>query len=172
MKFWLDEGISGFRVDAVHILIQFERPDHVNGEDHEAILDDMRRWLNEYNSSAVMLAEANDDVEKLARYFGDGDRMHLMFDFITNQHLFLALARNTAQPLREAINLLFKVSLPPGCGYVNFIRKHDELNLGKLKEDERNEVFEAFAPEDHCMTVRILSRPFSSRSSPIPISSP
>jgi len=164
MKFWLDEGVSGFRVDAIHILIQFERPDHVNGEDHEAILDDMRRWLNEYNPAAVMLAEANDDVDKLPRYFGNGDRMQLMFDFITNQHLFLALARSTAQPLREAVDLLFKVPMPPGCGYVNFIRKHDELNLGKLTEEERNEVFETFAPEEY---MRIYGRGIRRRLAPM-----
>jgi maltose alpha-D-glucosyltransferase/alpha-amylase len=164
IKFWLDEGVCGFRVDAVHILIQFARPDHVNGQDHEAILDDMRRWLDECNSSAVMLAEANDDIDKLPRYFGNSDRMHLMFDFITNQHLFLALARNTAQPLREAIDILLKVPIPAGCGYVNFIRKHDELNLGKLKEDERNEVFEAFAPEEY---MRIYGRGIRRRLAPM-----
>ncbi len=164
MKFWLEQGIAGFRVDAVHILIQVDLPHQPQPTDNETIMNDMRRWIEESNPSAVLLAEANDDIEKLSRYFGKGDRMHLLFDFISNQYVFHALATHTTIPLKKAIQQLAAIPIPSSCNYVNFIRKHDELNLGKLKPEEREEVFNVFAPEER---MRIYGRGIRRRLAPM-----
>jgi glycosidase len=69
----------------------------------------------------------------------------MMFSFYVNQHLYLALARNDPDPVRKALALM--PAIPPSCQWANFLKNHDEQNLDKLTEAERQEVFAAFAPE-------------------------
>ena len=78
---------------------------------------------------AVLLAEANVDADEIPRYFGDGDRMHMLFNFIADQYLFLALADQRREPLDHALRSL--PALPPGGQWLNFLRNHDELDLGR-----------------------------------------
>ncbi|HET6243714.1 MAG: alpha-amylase family protein [Bacteroidetes bacterium] len=143
MGFWLKLGISGFRIDAAHILIREIGNEKINTAKVLDVLDEMREFINSRNSEAVLLAEANVKVDELHLFFGNGKRMHLLFDFITNKNLFLAMAREDPQPLISALNNIRGIS----GQWVNFLRHHDELNLEMLEESQRNEVFEAFAPE-------------------------
>lgn len=77
-------------------------------------------------------------------YFGEGDRIHVVFNFYVNQHLWLAMAREKAQPIRDAYAAL--PPIPNFCQWANFLRTHDELDLARLSESERGEVFSAFGP--------------------------
>ncbi|MBV9083868.1 MAG: trehalose synthase, partial [Acidobacteriaceae bacterium] len=94
---------------------------------------------------AILLAEANVAIDKIHDYFGHGDKMHMLFNFILNQHLFLALARKEAAPLIEG--LLKLPIIPESCQWANFLRNHDEIDLGRLSESQLDEVLRAFGPQ-------------------------
>ena len=103
MGFWLQLGVSGFRIDAVPFLIEYKGvPEHEHpGDDPHAYLDEMRAFLSWRRAEAVMLAEANIENDKVDEYFGaTGDRMHMIFNFMLNQHVFLAW--RAATPSRSA----------------------------------------------------------------------
>ncbi|MDQ3190923.1 MAG: alpha-amylase family protein [Bacteroidota bacterium] len=143
MGFWLKLGISGFRIDAAHILIREIGDEKLNTDKLLAILDEMREFINSRNNEGILLAEANVKSDELHRFFGNGNRMHLLFDFITNKNLFLSMARENPEPLISALQNIKGIK----GHWVNFMRHHDELNLEMLEEEQRNEVFEAFAPD-------------------------
>jgi trehalose synthase len=144
--FWLELGVSGFRVDAVPFLI--EPPAGVDVGDPHEFLRDIRRFLERRSSEAILLGEVNVPYADQVSYFG-GDgvaELSMQFDFEAMQRLYLALARADARPL--ATTLARRPHIRPEAQWANFVRNHDELTLDKLSEAERNEVFEAFAPED------------------------
>jgi maltose alpha-D-glucosyltransferase/alpha-amylase len=93
-----------------------------------------------------MLAEANVPPEENMQYFGeDGDRIQMMLNFPVNQRLFYALATGDIKPLVRALEATYE--RPPSAQWVNFLRSHDELDLGRLTDSQRERVFRAFAPE-------------------------
>ncbi len=149
MGFWLELGVSGFRVDAVPFLID---PVGAEGSDGELVnpldfLKSIRAFLGRRSGEAIMLGEANLPREDQVDYFGgpDGDGLTMQFDFITMQRLYLSLVRGTPEALVEAL-----ASRPPiaiESQWANFVRNHDELTLDKLTKAERQEVFDAFGPE-------------------------
>ncbi|BDZ56134.1 alpha-amylase family protein [Agromyces marinus] len=145
--FWLELGFSGFRVDAVPFLI--EPPAGVDVGDPHELLRDLRRYLQRRASEAILLGEVNLPYEQQIAYFGaDGDpaELTLQFDFEAMQRLYLSLARQDATALRDT--LAKRPRLEPEKQWANFVRNHDELTLDKLSDAEREEVFDAFAPEE------------------------
>ncbi|MFC7490166.1 MULTISPECIES: alpha-amylase family protein [unclassified Knoellia] len=146
--YWLELGLDGFRVDAVPFFVEdvdTGGPDAVL-EPHE-LLKNLRAFINRRNGSAIMLGEVNLPHKLQREYFGGdaGDELHMMFDFIGMQKLYLSLAREDARPLAKALN-----DRPPihrSCQWATFVRNHDELTLDKLTDKEREEVFAAFGPE-------------------------
>ena len=145
MGFWLELGISGFRVDAAPFLVEMKGVAAKPGEDHYDYLREFRDFLNWRRGDAILLAEANVSQDKVCEYFGDDAKVQMLFSFLLNQHLFLALARQEAEPLVRGMRL---APVPPPTGqWANFLRNHDELDLGRLTDDERQEVFRAFAPD-------------------------
>jgi maltose alpha-D-glucosyltransferase/alpha-amylase len=151
MGFWLELGVSGFRLDAAPFLIEMKGASgagDLSGEgpgDHYAYLREFRDFLSWRRGDAILLAEANVEMSKAMDYFGEGAGLHMLFSFYLNQHFFLALARQEAEPLRQGFA---KQPVPPPTGqWANFLRNHDELDLGRLTEAERQEVFQAFGPE-------------------------
>jgi maltose alpha-D-glucosyltransferase/alpha-amylase len=145
--FWLEQGLSGFRVDAVPFLIEPSgAPEDAHQDPHE-LLRDLRRFIGRRNGEAVLLGEVNLAPEEQRKFFGDedGDELQLVFSFTVNQAMFLALAREDAAPLRRALEAL--PPIPEDCQWANFVRNHDELTLDKLSDEERQEVFAAFGPE-------------------------
>lgn len=144
MGYWLRLGISGFRVDAAPFLIELTNVPPEQGSALYSFLGEMRDFVSWRATDAILLAEANVAADKVAEYFGDGRRMNVLFNFLVNQPLFLALAREDAAPLAEALH-----TLPdPGKtgAWANFLRTHDELDLGRLSDEERTAVFAAFGP--------------------------
>lgn len=145
MGFWLELGVSGFRIDAAHFLIKGIGIEGASAEKLQHFLTEMREFITSRKGDAVLLAEANVTPEQIQIYFNQGDRMHLLFNFLLNQYMFLALARKEGATLREGLKSLPEI--PQICQWLNFVRHHDELTLDRLSESEIQEVFSVFAPE-------------------------
>jgi maltose alpha-D-glucosyltransferase/alpha-amylase len=141
MAFWLEQGLSGFRVDAVPFLIEGAL------DDPHQVLRDLRAYLNRRVGDAILLGEVNLPAGDVRRFLGDedGDELHMVLDFVGNQALYLSLARGEAEPLANALRDFPPVPVAASLG--RFVRNHDELTLDKLSEDERAEVFERFGPD-------------------------
>lgn len=100
---------------------------------------------------AILLAEANVPAKDITQYFGDGDMMQMLFSFIVNQNLILALAREKAEPLIQALKALPEI---PEIGqWAQFIRNHDELTLDQLSDAEQDEIAAQFAPDKDKMWI-------------------
>ncbi|MGY3289165.1 glycosidase [Bradyrhizobium sp. LM3.6] len=127
--FWLELGVSGFRIDAAPFVVEEIRPDRPTTRRYE-YFGELRDFLSWRKGDAVLLAEANVLPAELEHYFGDGSRIHLLFAFLLNQHLFLALARESAEPLQRCLTAL--PGLPQFAQWAQFLRNHDELDLGRL----------------------------------------
>jgi trehalose synthase len=147
MGFWLELGVSGFRVDAVPFLIETDGIAGKPASDPHEYLRDLRAFLSRRRGDAVPLGEVNLEPMEQRKFFGDedGDELHLVFNFWLMQRMYLALARQVAAPLAEVLDGLPEV--PFDCQWATFVRNHDELTLDKLSDDERQEVFDAFGPE-------------------------
>jgi maltose alpha-D-glucosyltransferase / alpha-amylase len=144
MGFWLQLGVSGFRLDAVPFLIEKKGAGVTPRKDYE-MLHLMRDFLQWRRRDAILLAEANVPPDESMEYFGEnGDRLQMMLNFAVNQRVFYALATGDIQPLVRALEATYY--RPPAAQWVNFLRSHDELDLGRLTDTQRNRVFQAFAP--------------------------
>jgi maltose alpha-D-glucosyltransferase / alpha-amylase len=144
--FWMRLGVTGFRIDAAPFLIERRsRP----GEREYGYLHELRESLSWYRGDAVMLAEANVSDDELKEYFGNADgtatRVLMVFAFRLNQALVLALARRDARPVAATLREL--PALPQHGQWATFLRNHDEVDLGRLTSEERQEVFREFAPD-------------------------
>jgi trehalose synthase len=149
MGFWLELGLSGFRVDAVPFFLEtlgIDGGEEALPEPHD-YLRSLRELLGRRAGDAVLLGEVNLPHEQQLEFFGGeaGDELTMQFDFIGMQKLYLSMARQDAGPLAQA--LLDRPSVSPDCQWATFVRNHDELTLDKLSDDERQEVFDAFGPE-------------------------
>ena len=160
--FWLQLGVSGFRVDAVPFLLEI--PESAQIPDPHDLLKDIRRFLQRRSSEAILLGEVNLPYAQQVEYFGGdaGDELTMQFDFIAMQSLYLSLARRDPAPLIRA--LTSRPALGTEVQWANFLRNHDELTLDKLSESERQEVFDAFAPDE---SQRVFGRGITRRLPPM-----
>ncbi|MET8004548.1 alpha-amylase family protein [Nonomuraea glycinis] len=144
LGFWMELGLSGFRVDAVPFLIENVAPEL---PDPHEVLADLRAFMTRRKGDSVLLGEVNVVYDELLAYFGDGlgDELSMCFDFIGMQRAWLSLARGEAAPLAAALQE--RPAPPKDCQWAVFLRNHDELTLDKLTEDERQEIFKAFGPD-------------------------
>jgi maltose alpha-D-glucosyltransferase/alpha-amylase len=144
MGFWLELGVSGFRMDAVPFLIERKGPGVAREQDFE-LLHEMRHFLQWRCGDAILLAEANVPPDDSMRYFGEhGDNLQMMLNFPVNQRLFYALATGDIRPLRWALE--HTSPRPRAAQWVQFLRSHDELDLGRLTDEQRQRVYQAFGP--------------------------
>jgi len=162
IKTWLQLGVSGFRVDALPFVITTKGPGVEAFGDCPEYLVEMRQVLSWGRGDAVFMAEANLPPDQVTMYFGEGDRVHVIFNFYVNQHLWLALAREQAQPIRDAYAALPQI--PKYCQWANFLRTHDELDLARLTDDQRQEVFAKFGPEPR---MQLYNRGIRRRTAPM-----
>ena len=145
MGFWLQLGVSGFRMDAVPFLIE-KKGAGIEPQKDYGLLKEMRTFLQWRSGDATLLAEANVPAEASQDYFGDeGDHLQMMLNFPVNQRLFYALATGDIDPLARALEDTRRK--PPNAQWVQFLRSHDELDLGRLTAEQRQKVFDAFAPD-------------------------
>jgi maltose alpha-D-glucosyltransferase/alpha-amylase len=146
MGFWIQLGVSGFRMDAVPFIIATKGPKVRKPQEQYDMLRTLREFLQWRQGDSIVLAEANVLPKTDMEYFGaDGDRMHMMFNFQVNQHLFYALAAADVRPLVDAMNAT--KPRPATAQWGMFLRNHDELDLGRLTKKQRQTVFDAFGPE-------------------------
>jgi maltose alpha-D-glucosyltransferase / alpha-amylase len=146
MGFWIQLGVSGFRMDAVPFVIATKGADVKTPVEQYDMLRSLREFLQWRQGDAIILAEANVLPKTDMKYFGDdGDRMQMMFNFHVNQHLFYALAAADSRPLAEALNATRP--RPATAQWGLFLRNHDELDLGRLTKAQREIVFKRFGPE-------------------------
>jgi maltose alpha-D-glucosyltransferase/alpha-amylase len=146
MGFWIQLGVSGFRMDAVPFVIATKGPKVRKPDEQYDMLRSFREFLQWRQGNAIILAEANVLPETDMEYFGDdGDRMHMMFNFFVNQNLFYALAASDSRPLAKALNAT--KPRPATAQWGLFLRNHDELDLGRLTKAQRDVVFRKFGPD-------------------------
>ena len=160
LKFWLQLGVDGFRVDAATLMIQPKHPDAAELDDPHKLLRSLKRHTLAQRGDAILLAEADDEPDELQQYAGE-DGMDLLMNFVLNAHLVAALATRRAGPLADGLERLSDIE---GGHWANFLRNYDELNIGRLPTDLREEVFDRFAPDP---SMRIYGRGIRRRLAPM-----
>jgi len=143
MGFWLQLGVSGFRMDAVPFVIASKGPQVRRSAERYDMLRTFREFLSWREGDAIILAEANVISHVDMEYFGsEGERLQMMFNFEVNQNLFYALATGDSRPLVKALKQT--KPRPATAQWAQFLRNHDELDLGRLTKKQRKAVFAAF----------------------------
>ncbi len=145
LRYWLDIGLDGFRLDAVPYL--FERPG-TNCENLPETHDYLRRLRKEVDAlypGRVLLAEANQWPEDVVEYFGTGDECHMCFHFPVMPRMFMAVRREQRHPLTEV--LARTPEIPDGCQWGIFLRNHDELTLEMVSDEERDYMWAEYAKD-------------------------
>ncbi len=145
MKFWLDLGVDGFRVDAVPYLVEREGTSCENLPETHAVLKDLRARLDAHFAGRVLLAEANMWPEDVRPYFGEGDEFHMSFHFPLMPRMFMALRLEDRKPLVDIIERT--PSIPASCQWGIFLRNHDELTLEMVTDLERQYMWDEYAKD-------------------------
>lgn len=149
LKFWLDLGIDGFRLDAVPYLYQQEGTNCENLPATHGFLKRVRKEIDDHYPDTVLLAEANQWPEDVVDYFGDfrsgGDECHMAFHFPVMPRIFMAVRRESRYPVSE---ILAKTpEIPSGCQWGIFLRNHDELTLEMVTDEERDYMYAEYAKD-------------------------
>ena len=146
IKFWINKGMSGFRMDAVPFVIEVPQ---TKGDDFPLqfeMINDLRNYMQSLRPDAVILGEANVDPKLNKKYYGEnGERINMMFNFWVNQHLFYSLATGDTKPLQQALE--DTRNIPQQSQWGQFLRNHDEIDLGRLSKKERQQVYDRMGPD-------------------------
>jgi maltose alpha-D-glucosyltransferase/alpha-amylase len=146
LRFWLDLGLDGFRLDAVPYLIERDGTNCENLPETHAFLRRIRREIDENYPDRVLLAEANQWPEDVVEYFGkDGDECQMAFHFPVMPRMFMALRRENATPILEILERT--PAIPENCQWGLFLRNHDELTLEMVTDDERDYMYNEYAKD-------------------------
>jgi maltose alpha-D-glucosyltransferase/alpha-amylase len=146
VKFWLELGFDGFRLDAAPYLFQRDGTagEHLP-ETHEFIKR-IRKEIEANYPGRLLLAEANGWPADVADYFGDGDECHLCFHFPLMPRLYMAVRKEQRYPITEILSQTPEI--PDGCQWAIFLRNHDELTLEQVTDEERDYLFAEYAKDD------------------------
>jgi maltose alpha-D-glucosyltransferase/alpha-amylase len=161
MGYWLGVGAAGFRVDAASHLVGRQPLEGGDAEPHR-LMREFHDFVAARHGDAVLLGETDVSPDELVTYFGDGDELNMLFNFLLDNYLFLAFARQEAEPIDRALRLL--PDKPAVGQWANFLRNLDELDLERLSDDERQEVYAEFAPDPD---MRIYRRGIRRRLAPM-----
>jgi len=146
LRFWLDLGLDGFRLDAVPYLFEREGTICENLPETHAFLRQVRKEVEENYPDRVLLAEANQWPADVVQYFGeDGDECQMCFHFPVMPRMFMALRREQATPIYEILDST--PTIPDGCQWGLFLRNHDELTLEMVTDDERDYMYSEYAKD-------------------------
>jgi maltose alpha-D-glucosyltransferase/alpha-amylase len=143
LRFWLDMGLDGFRLDAVPYLFEREGTNCENLPETHAFLRRVRETVDREYADRVLLAEANQWPEDVVQYFGNGDECHMAFHFPVMPRLFMALRREDSTPIVEILERT--PAIPDGCQWGLFLRNHDELTLEMVTDEERDYMYAEYA---------------------------
>ena len=144
-RFWLDLGVDGFRADAVPYLFEREHTSCENLPETHAYLKKLRAYMDENYPGRILLCEANQEPEYVRTYFGDGDEFHMAFHFPIMPRLFMALKKGRAEDLLDILQRT--PTIPDNCQWCTFLRNHDELTLEMVSPEERQWMWDQYAPE-------------------------
>ena len=149
LRFWLDLGIDGFRLDAVPYLYQEEGTNGENLPQTHVFLREVRAMVDRYYPDRVLLAEANQWPADVIDYFGDaaagGDECHMAFHFPVMPRIFMSVRQGTARPISEI--LAQTPTIPDSCQWGIFLRNHDELTLEMVTDEERDYMYKEYAKD-------------------------
>ncbi len=143
-RFWLEMGIDGFRVDAVPYLFEREGTNCENLPETHAYLKRLRSFVDTHFPDRLLLCEANQWPEEVRLYFGDGDEFHMGFHFPLMPRIFMALKKEDVTDIRTILERT--PPIPDSCQWCIFLRNHDELTLEMVTEEERQWMWEQYAP--------------------------
>jgi maltose alpha-D-glucosyltransferase/alpha-amylase len=143
MKFWLEMGVDAFRLDAVPYLVEREGTNCENLPETHEVLKELRRKLDEDFPGKMLLAEANQWPADLRPYFGDGDELHMAFNFPLMPRMFMGLKLEDRKPITEILQQTPEI--PPSCQWSLFLRNHDELTLEMVTDLERDYMYDTYA---------------------------
>ncbi|TWG88458.1 maltose alpha-D-glucosyltransferase/alpha-amylase [Cupriavidus gilardii J11] len=146
MRFWLDMGVDGLRLDAVPYLVEREGTTNENLPETHAVIRQIRKHLDDNYEGRLLLAEANMWPEDAQQYFGpDGDECHMSFHFPLMPRMYMAIAREDRFPITDIIRQTPEI--PPNCQWAIFLRNHDELTLEMVTSSERDYLWEVYASD-------------------------
>jgi maltose alpha-D-glucosyltransferase/alpha-amylase len=145
MKFWLDMGVDGFRLDAVPYLIEREGTNCENLPETHEVIKELRRKVDEHFPGAMLLAEANQWPADLRPYFGNGDEFHMAFHFPLMPRMFMGLRLEDRKPITEILQQT--PDIPSTCQWCLFLRNHDELTLEMVTDVERDYMYDVYATD-------------------------
>ena len=145
IRFWLDMGLDGFRLDAVPYLFEREGSNCENLPETHEFLKRVRKEVDDKYPDRLLLAEANQWPPDVVPYFGDGDECHMAFNFPVMPRMFMALRREDRTPIVEIMNRTPKI--PDTAQWGLFLRNHDELTLEMVTDEERDYMYEEYAKD-------------------------
>ncbi|MEO8310080.1 MAG: maltose alpha-D-glucosyltransferase [Caldimonas sp.] len=145
MRFWLDMGVDGFRLDAIPYLIERDGTSNENLPETHAVIKKVRAMLDAEYKNRFLLAEANMWPEDVREYFGDGDECHMAYHFPLMPRMYMAIAQEDRHPIVEIMQQTPEI--PAGCQWAIFLRNHDELTLEMVTSKERDYMYNMYAAD-------------------------
>ena len=145
MEFWLDQGVDGFRLDAIPYLIEREGTSNENLRETHQVIKELRRRLDAKYPGKLLLAEANMWPEDVREYFGDDDECHMAYHFPLMPRMYMAIAQEDRHPVVEILAQTPEIS--PSCQWAIFLRNHDELTLEMVTSKERDYMYSMYAAD-------------------------
>jgi maltose alpha-D-glucosyltransferase/alpha-amylase len=145
MRFWLETGIDGFRLDAIPYLVERDGTINENLPETHAILKQIRAALESTHPGVMLLAEANQWPEDTRDYFGDGDECHMAFHFPLMPRMYMAIAKEDRFPITDILRQT--PPIPDNCQWAIFLRNHDELTLEMVTDQERDYLWNIYASD-------------------------
>ncbi|MGE0659537.1 MAG: maltose alpha-D-glucosyltransferase [Reyranellaceae bacterium] len=143
MKFWSDQGVDGFRLDAIPYLVEREGTNNENLPETHAVLKRLRQELDACAPGKLFLAEANQWPEDVSAYFGDGDECHMCYHFPLMPRIYMAIAQEDRYPVTDIMRQT--PDIPGNCQWALFLRNHDELTLEMVTDSERDYLWSTYA---------------------------
>jgi maltose alpha-D-glucosyltransferase/alpha-amylase len=145
MRFWLDMGVDGFRLDAIPYLVEREGTNNENLPETHAVLKELRALVDADYPDVLLLAEANQWPEDVREYFGDGDECHMAYHFPLMPRMYMAMAQEERHPITEI--MAQTPDIPETCQWAIFLRNHDELTLEMVTSKERDYMYNMYAAD-------------------------
>ncbi|MEO8565328.1 MAG: maltose alpha-D-glucosyltransferase, partial [Betaproteobacteria bacterium] len=145
MRFWLDMGVDGFRLDAIPYLCEREGTNNENLPETHAVLKELRALVDAHYPNVLLLAEANQWPEDVREYFGDGDECHMAYHFPLMPRMYMAIAQEDRYPITEIMQQT--PDIPDNCQWAIFLRNHDELTLEMVTGKERDYMYQMYAAD-------------------------
>ena len=145
MRFWLDMGVDGFRLDAIPYLVEREGTNNENLPETHAVIKQLRAAIDAHYKNRFLLAEANQWPEDVREYFGDGDECHMAYHFPLMPRMYMAIAQEDRYPIIEIMQQT--PDIPDSCQWAIFLRNHDELTLEMVTSKERDYMYTTYAAD-------------------------